>query len=388
MTRWRPQPFRTFAEKSGHDPVVIDRALATAAKVLAIVPDAQPVFTLRHLAHLVDGDYGALRALVGRNEPEPYRLFRIRKRPAFPGEVRYRIITVPSPQLMRVQRLISQSILAKATAHPASVAFSKGDRIFDAANAHRDARWLIKMDVRNFFESINEIAVYRVFRSLGYQPLISFELARLCTRLSGPSALKQGPKWRQVPRSKKITAYNVRSQAPQIGSLPQGAPTSPMLANLAMRAFDKDVQAIAHAQGLRYTRYADDLTFSTPGDFDRARASHVIGLVSAAMGRTGLSPNMTKTRVRSPGARKIVLGLQVGSAAPRLPREFKEIMRRHIHYCVRSDVGPVMHARARGFSSVRGFRNHLEGLLGFAKQIEPLYAAECKSKLATVVWPF
>ena len=105
------------------------------------------------------------------------------------------------------------------------------------------------------------------------------------------------------------------------------------------------------------------------------------------MGRFGLSPNATKAVVATPGSRKVVLGLIVDGAEPRLPREFKDNLRRHLHYLARADVGPVAHARARGFASTIGLRNHLFGLLAFAKQIEPDYAAECRRALDGVAWP-
>lgn len=53
----------------------------------------------------------------------------------------------------------------------------------------------------------------------------------------------------------------------------------------------------------------------------------------------------------------------------------------------RTDVGPVAHARSRGFASTIGMRHHIEGLLSFAKQIEPSYAAKCKRIFASIDWP-
>src|ERR1019366_2128249 len=114
---------------------------------------------------------------------------------------------------------------------------------------------------------------------------------------------------------------------PGIGHLPQGAPTSPMLANLAVASFDKEVAAIAADASLVYTRYADDLFLSTRGDFSRDRAAGVIGKVFESMGRIGLSPNVAKTRVSPPGTRKIVLGLGVESGRLTLPSAFWDRLR-------------------------------------------------------------
>lgn len=161
-----------------------------------------------------------------------------------------------------------------------------------------------------------------------------------------------------------------------------------MLANLAVREFDEQVEKIAKKHGMSYTRYADDLTLSTAKKtFDRNKCAQVIGEVYAAMGGCGLSPNIGKTRVASPGARKIVLGLIVDGDEPRLPRDFRAVMRRHIHYLRKSTSGPKGHAEARGFSSIRGLKNHVYGLAAFARQIEPAYGEECRAELDKVDWP-
>jgi RNA-directed DNA polymerase len=111
---------------------------------------------------------------------------------------------------------------------------------------------------------------------------------------------------------------------------------------LAVRDFDQAVTEIADRYGLTYTRYADDLTLSTnEPSFTRDRCREVIGKIYAVMGRAGLSPNVTKTRVAPPGSRKIVLGLLVDGDRPRLPRDFKATMRQHIYFLKRKDADPA-----------------------------------------------
>jgi hypothetical protein len=391
MTRWRPQLFKREAVNRSIPADVMANAIAIAevtAKANAKLP---PVFTLRHLAHLADVDYGLLRAIVSRKNANPYRLFQIRKRPSETGEKRFRVIAVPDPHLLKTQRWITQEILSKADPHSASTAFSKGDTLLAAAEPHCLSRWLIKLDVRNFFESISEIAAYRVFLSLGYQPLVSFELARLCTRLrlSTPSRFSK-KWWSHWWKWSTILAYQVwrSDDGTKMGHLPQGAPTSPMLANLAMREFDKLVSTICGRHGLTYTRYADDLTLSTQqAGFSREKGRKAIGEVYAAMGQFGLSPNATKTRIVSPGSRKIVLGLLVDGPKPKLPKDFKASMRQHLYFLRNPSIGAVVHARNRGFSSVAGMKNHLFGLASFANQIEPHYGINCLESLKTIDWP-
>jgi hypothetical protein len=382
---WRSQQYAREATDNGVPSEIIRNAVATAETILAVNNRIAPVLTLRHLAHDAGADYGVLRNVVRREIADPYKIFRIRKRASVPGKLSFRVIAVPDVHLMRAQRWIVRNILQEVRPHPASVAFSSGDTVYAAAEPHRRAAWLVKLDVQSFFESISEISVFRVFRGLGYQPLVAFELARICTRLGSPTSRRLTERWRVKSRRTTIKAY----QTQRMGHLPQGAPTSPMLANLAMRDFDAALAEIAHARGLTYTRYADDLAFSTTSaDCSRDSCAALIGDVYAVMAEHGLSPNVTKARVSPPGSRKIVLGLNVDREAPRLTRDFKDNLRRHLHYLLRDDVGPSGHARARGFASTTGLRHHVEGLVSFALQIEPSYGRMCAEKLARVSWPF
>jgi len=83
-----------------------------------------------------------------------------------------------------------------------------------------------------------------------------------------------------------------------------------------------------------------------------------------------------------------VLGLLVDRDAPRLSREFRAKLRQHIYFIAHPKVGPVEHAKNRGFDSVLGLRNYVEGLIAYASQINEEYGNECKKKLKGVEWPF
>ena len=177
-------------------------------------------------------------------------------------------------------------------------------------------------------------------------------------------------------------------QSGRIGHLPQGAPTSPVLANLAMKEFDREVTMLAQGSGMEYSRYADDITLSSyKTDFDRGRAISMVGKVSSLMGKYGLSPNSSKTKIVPPGSRKLVLGLLVDGTKPRLTRRFRHNLRRHLHYLSRNDVGPARHALARGFSSIAGLKNHVWGLIAFAHDIDPGFAAICLRQFRQISWP-
>ncbi|REG49003.1 RNA-directed DNA polymerase [Paraburkholderia sp. BL6669N2] len=389
MGNWRPQHYRTIGSEKGVPRDVLDAAVQTGKAIVRTDAQLEPVFTLRHLAYLTDCDYGLLRAIVGRSIQNPYRVFRVHKRPGPDGQKRYRTICAPDPQLLTVQRWLSTNVLnhASSSIHAASTAFAPGCTLLNAAEPHCGARWLIKVDVQNFFESISEIAAYRAFRGLGYQPLVAFEFARLCTRLGRKTSRRSHAQWRRAPwRRYKIAAYNHDQY--RIGHLPQGAPTSPMLANIAMHGADEALHALARSSGLTYTRYADDLTFSTTAlDFNRELASIVVRSVYRILGEYGFSPNVAKTQIIPPRARKIVLGLLVDEPNPRLPREFREKMRMHLYYIKKDGVGPARHAANRGFTAVASLRNVLYGLAAFATQIEPQYGLSIRKELDAVAWP-
>lgn len=386
MENWKPQPYVRDAEKLGISRAVLDAAVAAGEAVVRVHPSLPPILTLGHLAHLTGVNYVDLRDWVRREIEDPYKVFRIKKRQLRTTNAAFRTICVPDRKLAEVQSWLSRNVLSHGRTNSASTAFAPGSTLMAAVQPHCGSRWLIKVDVRRFFESISEISVYKAFRRLGYQPLVSLELARLCTRVGPPSRLHLTARW--VRRAPKYVATIDRYAAHRFGHLPQGAPTSPMLANLVMLDADSELSKMARAHGLIYTRYADDLTFSTlRADFNRQEATRVIKLVYRTLGRFGLEPNFAKTQVVPPRARKIVLGLLADSAEPRLTREFKSKMRQHLYYLESPDVGPLKHAARRGFSAVAGMRNHLLGLAAYARQVDKDYGEALMKRLRAVSWP-
>ena len=395
MEAWHSQRYLDEGRKAGIAEEVLQRAVATAEYTLACPDPGPPILTLGHLAQLCAVETGILRSYIARLGNDPYREFRVRKRPVAGEPPRYRFIAVPEPKLLQAQTWIARNILRHAPCHDASTAYAPGSRLAEAARRHCCAQWMIKIDVRDFFEALTEIDAHRVFRERGYQPLVALELARLCTRLrdkhreSGSFLpMRRRPRWKPFDFDAG-SRDGVTSVYPRkfLGVIPQGAPTSPMLANLAVRDLDEALSDLATQFGLRYSRYADDLTFSTNNKtFGRSRANHAIGEVYQTLVRRGLSPNRAKTNVVPPGSRKIVLGLLVDGSKPRLTREFRDRLRMHMHYITVDDGGPAHHARARGFTSVEGLRQHLLGLIAFAGQIDAGLADRCRQQMRRVDW--
>jgi RNA-directed DNA polymerase len=276
---------------------------------------------------------------------------------------------------MRTQRWIAQNILNPIDPHPASFAFAPGRDLVDAANRHRESKWLLKMDVRRFFESISEQQVYRVFRSLGYGALLSFQLARICTR--GPTATPP-------PRGPGDVGLPYRRCDP--GHLPQGAPTSPMLANLTMRTLDRRLSLLAQREGWTYTRYADDLAFSKSNKSSRIAAMRLAKQVAHELELAGLTDHREKTSIAPPGARKVLLGVLVDRDRPRLTRAFRNNIETHLFALTNKKIGPAAHRQKRGFASTVGMRRHIEGLIAFAHRVDPSYAAKLRTQFNMVDW--
>ncbi|MGI9374559.1 MAG: reverse transcriptase family protein [Tsuneonella suprasediminis] len=375
-----PNRYRQQGKAVGIDTAIVERALSQAE-----IPERNGVpaiLTLNHLAHRTGIKYEYLRD-IARRATDPYRQFTITKR-----NNGRRLISTPEPLLLALQRWIASEILNKQRCHPASFAYEPGSSPAKCAAKHLGARWLIKLDVHDFFENISERAVYRVFREVGYQPLPSLELARLCTRRIG-NDMVYGERWRISAEER--ARYDIKSyRAWRLGCLPQGAPTSPMLANLASRGMDDALDRLARRYGLLYTRYSDDMSFSTAGAFERASVGRLVTDVARLLRSFDHTLHAKKTKVSPPHARKVVLGLQVDGTELRLLRDYRKRMENHVR-CI-DKHGLQKHREERNFASTWGMIRHVDGLISYAEAIEGKDAhAETRSRFAEALvrqgWP-
>ncbi len=229
-----------------------------------------------------------------------------------------RPIWAPLPKLKEAQRWILANIAERLQVHGAAHGFLAGRSILSNAAIHVDSRAILKMDLKDFFPTVTWRRVKGIFRKAGYREQIATLLALLCT---------------EAPR--EIVEHAGKRFYVALGPrcLPQGAPTSPALTNVLCLRLDQRITGVATKLGWRYTRYADDLTFSLPaGHNDKPNLGRLIGLVHRIVQEEGFAVHPDKTRVTRRGGRQRVTGLVVnGPAPPRVPRSIRREVRAALH---------------------------------------------------------
>ncbi|MFC7847127.1 reverse transcriptase family protein [Arthrobacter sp. NPDC057388] len=314
----------------------------------------RPVPSLEYVASEAGVSSAFLRDVAERRV-EAYNEFTLAK--AKKGSTR--IIASPLPDLAKAQRWILSNMLRGSTAEPPSFAYRKSVSVKDCARVHVGARWVLKLDLRDFFHSIDVGRVAKIFRKTGCDEETSRQLARLCTR---------------SPRIGRTASL-------ALGYLPQGAPTSGMLANLAASNLDRSLSRLGARYNLKYTRYSDDLTFSSSGMFSRTEAHAIIRSARAEIVRNHFQMNEDKIRISPPGSRLMVLGLLVDTDRPRLRGNFKKDLEWHVYGS--SSFGPN-YSVSKGFTSLQDYISHVDGLFAHAIDIEPEWAHELQKSWAAV----
>ena len=185
--------------------------------------------TLQDIADFLGISANFLRyVLYGRNERKSYRRFNIPKRSGG-----YRQISVPPNSLKIMQRKIAGALLALHPPKPSAHGFLRGRSVVTNAKRHEAQRVVGNIDLSDFFPSIH---VGRISKALQNPPYSLGE-------------------WAAVVVAQICCEDD--------GKMPQGAPSSPILSNIICRNLDEQLQKISGQHGCRYTRYADDITFST-----------------------------------------------------------------------------------------------------------------------------
>lgn len=208
-----------------------------------------------------------------------------------------RLIEAPKSQLKAVQSKILCEILDKVPPHAAAHGFAAGRSIVTNAQPHVGRAVILKFDLENFYPSVTMARVTGIFRGMGYSREAAIWLARLCTSC--------------LPMNTPFVKSHPMAILPYIPRhLPQGAPTSPALANLSAWALDVRLSGLARSFGANYTRYADDLTFSGPEEFISSLRDF-IPLATRVIRHERFRVHKKKRKVIRDNARQIVTGVVV-----------------------------------------------------------------------------
>jgi RNA-directed DNA polymerase len=287
-----------------------------------------------------------LRAFASNKDNRFYREFSIPKR-----DGASRLISAPDTDLLEVQRRIVRLLEEQYQAPSCVHGFVRGRSQVSNARVHRRSSWVLNVDLADFFHSISFGRVRGMLMAHPY-----FVPEPVATLIAGLCCAQ--------------------------GRLPQGAPTSPIIANMVAAPLDRTLHGLARKFRCRYTRYADDITFSNSDRrFPSALATRgpdngtVVGRpLLAAIEAQRFTLNERKSRLQHRSERRTVTGVLVGSKL-NLPREYIRRIRAMIHAwatfgedaAAQTFLDEFDH-KARNVASV--FRQSVQGRLGYIAAVK------------------
>jgi hypothetical protein len=281
-----------------------------------------------------------------------------------------RLIEAPKPRLKAIQRRILHEILSAVPVHDRANGFVAGLFCLSGAQVHAGEAAMATFDLAEFFPSIGLGRIHGIFRSLGYPWAVARRLAGLCTTVTPRDVFRRLPE-SQRPDWGRQALYGVPH-------LPQGAPTSPALANLLAWALDRRLHGLARVAEANYTRYADDLAFSGAADFARG-LDRFNNAVMTIVREEGFSLNTAKTRIMRRGTCQRVTGIVVNEHC-NVGRAAFDTLKAVLHNCIRT--GPAEQNRA----AVADFRGHLAGRVAWVEQINPPRGAKLRRLFERIDW--
>jgi retron-type reverse transcriptase len=294
--------------------------------------------------------YADLRGLSARTDSPFAPHYHHHLLPKADGSLR--LLEEPKPVLKGLQRHLLRGLLSRVPPHDAAFGFCPGRNCIAAAARHAGEAVVLGFDLADFFPSIGIQRVYAVYRTLGYPRAVAWALAGLCTALTPPKILA-------TPALAAREALSTRH-------LPQGAPTSPALANLCAHALDRRLAGLARSLGASYTRYADDLAFSG----DTRIAPILRTAVPRIVAEEGFRLNPAKTRQMPAHHRQCVTGLVV-NAGVNTPRAAFDQLKATLHRLARA--GDPRRTDP-------GFLARLSGQIAWVEQVNPARGTRLRTR--------
>lgn len=320
------------------------------------------ITTLGDLADMLRLHPDDLGWLISRGKVEHYR----HRWKMKPKSGRFRLIESPKVLLKFAQRQVLRKILHAIPPHEAARGFRAGCSVRDFVEPHTGKEILVRFDLEDFFPSISAARVLQIFMTAGYPETVARALTLLTTHATPASVLEEKPlAW---PERRRLATPH----------LPQGAPTSPTLANLSAFRLDCRLAGLAKAAGADYTRYADDLLFSGGEDFARQVRRFEVA-VGAILIEEDFRPNHHKTRILRQGQKQHVAGL-VLNEKPNIDRREFDRLKAILTNCARH--GPASQNR----ENHPDFAAHLAGKLAWVRFIHPGREAKLREIFERIGW--
>lgn len=302
-----------------------------------------------------------------RRAGEPLRHYRQHWMATSTGGIR--LIEAPKPRLAEAQRRVTRHL--RLPIHDAAHGFRSGRSPLTYAQPHAGKQLVIRMDLEGFFATVTGVRVRALLRTAGYPPTVAVRLAGLLTTRTPVDVLRDAPRAKGDPDVRRRLLARLKDQ-----HLPQGAPSSPQLANAIAHRLDCRLAGLANALGAEYTRYADDLAFSGPQTLPLHR---LLPGVRAIAADEGFRVRPDKSRMTAAHQRQKLAGLVVNSA-PAAPRAEYDELRALLHNCLRTG------AEAQNRAGHNDFQAHVRGRIEWVAAGRPGRAAKLRALFGKIAW--
>ncbi|WP_312872566.1 reverse transcriptase family protein [Kibdelosporangium persicum] len=276
-----------------------------------------------------------------------------------------RLIEAPKPRLAEAQRRLVRHL--GLPVHEAAHGFRKGRSGLTYAAPHSGKPVVVRMDLEGFFASVTGARV----RALLHEYAQATTLAGLLTTRAPLAVLRDAPKTSGDPDVRRRLLAHLAHQ-----HLPQGAPSSPAVANAVAYRLDLRLSGLARALGAHYTRYADDLAFSGPQTLPLYRLLPGVAKIAR---EEGFRVRPDKTSVTGQHQRQKLAGLVV-NASPAAPRAAYDELKALLHNCRRT--GPQAQNRA----GHPDFQAHVRGRIDWVAAGHPARGAKLRALFGQIDW--
>lgn len=298
------------------------------------------IFDKHHFALLIGRDTNEINKMLSLTESHYYNEAQIPKKS---GGMRK--LDIPVMDLRLIQKWILNKILYNIQVSKYANGFCKRKSIVTNAKIHLHNECVVNIDLKDFFPSISQKQIFRIFYYYGYTVELSYIFSKLCT-------------------------YK--------GHLPQGAPTSPYLSNIVCLKLDKRLSGLAKKYKANYTRYADDITFS-----GRYGVQNIVSVAEKIILDEGFKINENKTRIAYAYQKQKVTGINVNNEFLNVDKKYLKQFKQEIYYCKKYGVSNHLeHIKC----NKRFYKEHMYGKAYFINMINQKLGKKLIEQLQEIDW--